>query len=58
MKNVDMSPKAVTARLRQISQLRRLALSLRKARLQPPAEQSSRGTQPNEDEPKQKQKLQ
>jgi hypothetical protein len=27
----DMSPKAITARLRRVSQLRRLCLSLRKA---------------------------
>src|ERR1044072_595015 len=33
MKQVDMSAKAVTARLRQVSQLRRLCLSLQKAKL-------------------------
>jgi hypothetical protein len=54
MKNVDMSPKAVTARLRQISQLRRLALTLRKAKLRPPAQETSYGTQSNESEPKRK----
>jgi len=34
MKQVDMSAKAVTARLRRVSQLRRLGLSLQKAKLQ------------------------
>lgn len=33
MKQVDMSAKAVTARLRRVSQLRRLGLSLQKAKL-------------------------
>jgi len=33
MKQVDMSDKAVTARLKRVSQLRRLCLSLQKARL-------------------------
>ena len=56
MKNVDMSPKAVTARLRQISQLRRFALSLGKAKFPHPAEERSGGTQSNQDEPKQKRK--
>ncbi len=32
MRQVDMSAEAVTARLKQVSQLRRLCLSLRKAR--------------------------
>ncbi len=41
MRNIDMSAKAVTARLRQISQLRRLALSLQKAKLRPAADQNS-----------------
>ena len=40
MRQVDMSAKAVTARLRRISQLRRLALSLRKAKLLPAADQN------------------
>lgn len=31
MRQVDMSAEAVTARLKQVSQLRRLCLSLRKA---------------------------
>jgi hypothetical protein len=34
MKQVDMSDKAVTARLKRAAQLRRLGLSLRKAKLQ------------------------
>jgi DNA-binding transcriptional MerR regulator len=34
MKQVDMSAKAVTARLRRVSQLRRLGLSLQKVKLQ------------------------
>ena len=33
MKHVDMTAKAVTARLRRVSQLRRLCLSLQKAKL-------------------------
>ena len=33
MKQVDMSARAVTARLRRVSQLRRLGLSLQKAKL-------------------------
>jgi len=32
MKQVDMSAKAVTARLKRVSQLRRLGLSLQKAK--------------------------
>lgn len=36
MKPVDMSDKAVTARLKRVSQLRRLCLSLQRAKL--PAE--------------------
>ena len=32
MKQVDMSDKAVTARLKRVSQLRRLCLSLQKAK--------------------------
>jgi len=38
MREVDMSAKAVTARLKQIAQLRRLAFSLRKAKLLPLAD--------------------
>ena len=33
MKQVDMSDKAVTARLKRVSQLRRLCLSLQKAKV-------------------------
>ena len=33
MKQVDMSEKAVTARLKRVAQLRRLALSLKNAKL-------------------------
>ena len=33
MKKVDMSSQAVTARLKRVSQLRRLGLSLQKAKL-------------------------
>ena len=35
MKQVDMSDKAVTARLKLVGQLRRLGLSLQKAKLPP-----------------------
>lgn len=42
MKQVDMSAKAVTARLKRVSQLRRLCLSLQKAKL--PAEKSEAKT--------------
>ena len=42
MKQVDMSPKAVTARLRLVSQLRRLGLSLQKVKL--PAGATSKAT--------------
>jgi hypothetical protein len=42
MKRVDMSAKAVTARLKRVSQLRRLCLSLQKAKL--PAEKSDAKT--------------
>lgn len=33
MRQVDMSPSAITARLRRVSQLRRLGLSLKKAKI-------------------------
>lgn len=42
MKQVDMSDKAVTARLKRVSQLRRLCLSLKKAKL--PGEGKTTGT--------------
>jgi len=53
VKQVDMSAKAVTARLKRVAQLRRLSLSLRKAKL--PAdenhpktgEQTAKSSQPN-----------
>lgn len=35
MREIDMSPEAVTARLKLVSQLRRLCLSLQTARLKP-----------------------
>jgi hypothetical protein len=40
MKQVDMSATAVTARLKRVEQLRRLCLSLQKAKL--PLEEASR----------------
>lgn len=40
MKQVDMSATAVTARLKRVEQLRRLCLSLQKAKL--PLEETSR----------------
>ena len=44
MRNVDMSAKAVTARLKQMSQLRQLGLSLSKAKIKPREDnQSPRG---------------
>ncbi len=36
MQKIDMSAEAVTTRLKRISQLRRLGLLLRKAKLEPP----------------------
>jgi hypothetical protein len=38
MNKVDMSASAVTARLKRVSQLRRLCLSLKKAKLPPEAD--------------------
>jgi hypothetical protein len=38
--NVDMSPKAVTTRLQRVSQLRKLCLSLMKAKPVPPKPKS------------------
>jgi hypothetical protein len=49
MKQVDMSAKAVTARLRLVSQLRRLGLSLQKTKL--PAEATSKTTKRQHSEP-------
>jgi hypothetical protein len=47
MKQVDMSAKAVTARLKLVSELRRLCLSLRKAKL-PTQEASGKRTERSE----------
>jgi hypothetical protein len=44
MKKVDMSAKAVTARLKLVSELRRLCLSLQKAKL--PTGESKPGNSP------------
>lgn len=44
MKQVDMSAKAVTARLKRVSQLRRLCLSLQKAKL-PEEEREAKPTE-------------
>lgn len=44
MKQVDMSDKAVTARLKRLAQLRRLGLSLQKAKL-PEAINSTKASQ-------------
>jgi len=52
---VDMSPKSVTVRLKRVSQLRRLCLSLRKAQPAEPAVERapkavpSHGDQPRND---------
>jgi hypothetical protein len=45
MRNVDMSAKAVAARLKRLSQLRRLGLSLQKARI---VNSSDRKKEPSE----------
>ena len=45
MSQIDMSAKAVTARLKRVSQLRRLCLSLQKAKL-PPQGHLETGEQP------------
>jgi hypothetical protein len=53
MKQVDMSAKAVTARLKRVAQLRRLGLSLRKAKFPSEennaktSEQQTRASQPD-----------
>jgi hypothetical protein len=44
---VDMSAKAVTARLKRVSQLRRLCLSLAKAKSVPPKEKVKNGKERN-----------
>jgi hypothetical protein len=48
MKQVDMSPKAVTARLKVVAQLRRLGLSLQKAKF--PSEENHAKTTSEEQE--------
>jgi hypothetical protein len=45
MRKVDMSANAVTARLKRVAQLRRLCLSLRKAKPHP-EEHKGKGNQP------------
>jgi hypothetical protein len=40
MPKVDMSPEAIAVRLKRVSQLRRLGLSLQKAKLRPKAEKT------------------
>jgi hypothetical protein len=52
MKQVDMSDKAVTARLKRVAQLRRLGLSLQRAKL-PEAKNSVKASQPNTESSKQ-----
>jgi len=42
MREVDMSPQAVTARLKQLSELRRLGLILSKAKIIPGADEQPR----------------
>ena len=49
MKKVDMSSEAVTARLKRISQLRRLCLALQKTKLSP--EQNKSNTSESRAEP-------
>ena len=59
MKQVDMSAKAVTARLKLVAQLRRLALSLQKAKFPSEennatttSEQQNKSSQPDKRKPK------
>jgi hypothetical protein len=47
MTKVEMSAQAVTARLKRISQLRRLCLSLRKTRFSPPDNKPEKPPGPN-----------
>ena len=44
MSEIDMSPRGITTRLRRVAQLRRLGLSLKKARIIPqkPGERTKR----------------
>jgi len=48
MPEVDMSPKAVTTRLKRVSQLRRLGLSLQKANIKRPKDKA-KGNEPSSD---------
>jgi hypothetical protein len=52
MKQVDMSDKAITARLKRVAQLRRLGLSLQKAKL-PEVKNSATASQPDTESSKQ-----
>jgi hypothetical protein len=56
MTKVDMSAKAVTTRLKRVSQLRRLGLSLQKAKIMRKEEQSQRVERRNREQPKPGQK--
>jgi hypothetical protein len=51
MKQVDMSARAVTARLKRLAQLRRLGLSLQKAKL--PSEENNSKVREQESKPSQ-----
>ena len=53
MTRVDMSAKAVTARLRRVSELRRLCLSLQKAKLLSPEDQRDPNVPPPQSQSKQ-----
>jgi hypothetical protein len=52
MKQVDMSDKAITARLKRVAQLRRLGLSLQKAKL-PEVKNCTTASQPDTESSKQ-----
>lgn len=56
MTKVDMSAKAVTTRLKRVSQLRRLGLSLQKAKIKRAEEQPQRVERCNPEQPKPEQK--
>jgi hypothetical protein len=53
MTKVDMSAEAVTARLRRIAELRRLCLSLQKAKLMTSEENRAQSSSPQQPSPKQ-----
>lgn len=53
MTKVDMSAEAVTARLRRIAELRRLCLSLQKAKLTTSEENRVQSNSPQQPSPKQ-----